>query len=118
MKTRTSTRNGTASRTSSPTDAQIQARAYELYVQGGRRDGQDMEHWLRAEKELREQPVMLDLDAVTDVADKPPAFDPVAPPKIHPLEEREHQFARGKRGAASRDEIRTQQVHSAGRRSH
>jgi hypothetical protein len=32
--------------------ARIAARAYELYVQGGFRDGSAMEHWLQAEREM------------------------------------------------------------------
>jgi hypothetical protein len=32
--------------------AHITARAYELYVQAGCRDGGSMEHWLRAEREI------------------------------------------------------------------
>lgn len=30
----------------------IASRAFELYVQDGRVDGRDVEHWLRAEREL------------------------------------------------------------------
>ena len=37
-----------------PTLEQIRARAYDFYVQRGRMDGFDLEDWLRAEKELRE----------------------------------------------------------------
>jgi hypothetical protein len=32
--------------------ARMTARAYELYVQGGYRDGAAMEHWLQAEREI------------------------------------------------------------------
>src|SRR5689334_5604138 len=32
---------------------QIAARAYEIYEREGRSDGRDMDHWLRAESELR-----------------------------------------------------------------
>ena len=35
-----------------PTKAQIEARAYELYVEHGCCDGHDVEDWLVAEKEL------------------------------------------------------------------
>jgi hypothetical protein len=34
----------------------IQLRAYELYEEGGHRGGHEIEDWLRAEQELREQP--------------------------------------------------------------
>ncbi len=37
-----------------PTFEEIRARAYEVYVQRGRIDGFDLEDWLQAEKELRE----------------------------------------------------------------
>ncbi len=33
----------------------IARRAYEIYVGRGRQDGHDMEDWLRAEKEIRDQ---------------------------------------------------------------
>jgi hypothetical protein len=36
-----------------PTKEQIEARAYELYLQRERKDGQDLEDWLVAEKELK-----------------------------------------------------------------
>ena len=36
-----------------PTVEQIQARAYEIYIQRGRTDGFDLNDWLRAEKELK-----------------------------------------------------------------
>jgi hypothetical protein len=31
---------------------QIRMRAYELYEQGGREDGRELENWLRAESEI------------------------------------------------------------------
>ena len=34
---------------------QIAQRAYEIYERDGRRDGRDMDHWLQAERELREE---------------------------------------------------------------
>jgi hypothetical protein len=37
-----------------PTPEQIERRAYELYVQRGGQDGQDLEDWLAAERELTE----------------------------------------------------------------
>ena len=37
------------------TKEQIEARAYELYLQRGRKDGQDLEDWLTAEKELTQE---------------------------------------------------------------
>ena len=36
-----------------PTFEEINARAYEAYLQRGRIDGFDLEDWLQAEKELR-----------------------------------------------------------------
>jgi hypothetical protein len=41
----------------SPTKEQIEARAYELYLQRDRKDGQDLEDWLIAEKELKQGPL-------------------------------------------------------------
>ncbi|HTG43086.1 MAG TPA: DUF2934 domain-containing protein [Verrucomicrobiae bacterium] len=40
-------------RDGSITDEDIAARAYEIYEREGRGDGRDMDHWLRAESELR-----------------------------------------------------------------
>jgi hypothetical protein len=37
-----------------PAIDEIQVRAYEIYVQGGRIDGFDLEHWLQAEEELKQ----------------------------------------------------------------
>jgi hypothetical protein len=37
-----------------PTVEKIRLRAYEIYVERGRPDGQDLEDWLQAEKELTE----------------------------------------------------------------
>jgi len=34
---------------------QIEARAYEIYLERGRQDGRDVEDWLAAEKELSQQ---------------------------------------------------------------
>ena len=38
-----------------PIKEQIKARAYELYLQRGGKDGQDLEDWLIAEKELKQE---------------------------------------------------------------
>jgi hypothetical protein len=38
-----------------PTKKQIEARAYELYLQCGCEDGHDIENWLIAEKELTQR---------------------------------------------------------------
>ena len=35
-----------------PLEDQIRARAYELYEEGGKEDGNDLDDWLRAETEL------------------------------------------------------------------
>jgi hypothetical protein len=37
-----------------PAIEEVQARAYEIYVQRGRIDGFDLEHWLEAEEELKQ----------------------------------------------------------------
>jgi hypothetical protein len=36
-----------------PTQEEIQTRAFEIYVSEGCKEGNDLEYWLRAEKELR-----------------------------------------------------------------
>lgn len=36
----------------------IAARAYELFLSDGARHGRDLEHWLRAEHELRERTIV------------------------------------------------------------
>ena len=41
--------------TVAPTQEEIAARAYELFLQSGSVDGHHMEHWLRAEAELKAQ---------------------------------------------------------------
>ena len=38
-----------------PTKKQIEARAYELYLQRGCEDGHDVDDWLAAEKELKQR---------------------------------------------------------------
>jgi hypothetical protein len=39
----------------SPTHQQIEARAYEIYVERGYVDGNEVSHWLEAEAELTQQ---------------------------------------------------------------
>jgi len=39
--------------TAPPTAEQIRQRAYELYLEGGCQPGKEIEHWLRAEAELK-----------------------------------------------------------------
>ncbi len=36
-----------------PTQEEIQARAFEIYIAEGSKPGNDLENWVRAEKELR-----------------------------------------------------------------
>jgi hypothetical protein len=38
-----------------PTPEEIGVRAFEIYVSEGCQEGNDLDHWLRAEKELRSQ---------------------------------------------------------------
>jgi len=40
-----------------PSDEEISRRAYELYLQRSIEQGKDVEDWIRAEKELSEEPV-------------------------------------------------------------
>lgn len=51
--TKTATGKKTVSKTkkNKPTDEEIQARAYEIYVESGYQ-GTDLENWIKAEKEL------------------------------------------------------------------
>lgn len=37
---------------SKPTQEQISQRAYEIYIERGRPEGRDLEHWLEAERQL------------------------------------------------------------------
>jgi len=39
--------------TSAPTHEQIAARAYEIFIERGRPQGHDLDHWLEAETQLR-----------------------------------------------------------------
>lgn len=51
-----SRKNGNASVASpaaQPTQEQITARAFQIYVRNGRKEGRDTENWLEAEAELR-----------------------------------------------------------------
>ena len=38
-----------------PSDEQIRARAYEMYLERGGHDGLDLDDWVRAERELRQR---------------------------------------------------------------
>jgi Protein of unknown function (DUF2934) len=40
-----------------PSGEEIARRAYELYIQRGSEHGKDVEDWVRAEKELSDEPV-------------------------------------------------------------
>ena len=46
-----------AAKVEAPTDEQIRARAYEIYLQRGQVGGHDMDDWLQAEYELLQLPV-------------------------------------------------------------
>ncbi len=39
--------------TNAPVEVKIRLRAYEIYEQRGRTDGQALEHWLQAEREVK-----------------------------------------------------------------
>jgi hypothetical protein len=53
-----------------PTQKEIEMRAYELYLQRGGEDGNDLNDWLAAEKELTES-LQMDLSEVRDPAVTP-----------------------------------------------
>lgn len=38
-----------------PTQQEIEARAYEIYLQRGKQDGRDLDDWLVAEEELQKE---------------------------------------------------------------
>ncbi|HLX68620.1 MAG TPA: DUF2934 domain-containing protein [Verrucomicrobiae bacterium] len=38
---------------STPTHEQISARAYDIFIERGRPEGRDLDHWLEAEAQLR-----------------------------------------------------------------
>ena len=98
---RTQRPNPPSSPPSPPPQAQIAALAYQYYVERGFSDGQDMEDWLRAEAALRSQ-----WSRAQGSTSPGPSADSQG--KIRPLDEREYPLARGKRGSASREEIRQQ----------
>jgi hypothetical protein len=41
--------------TPEPSDDEIRARAYEMYLERGGHDGLDLDDWVRAERELRQR---------------------------------------------------------------
>jgi len=47
-------RTVTTFKRSQPTNEQIAARAYEIFLRRGGSDGSDLEDWLQAERELRQ----------------------------------------------------------------
>ena len=99
---------GQATRLETSLHDEIAAVAYQLYVENGRLDGRDWEHWFRAEELIGEKSAR-------------PARDPAQSnhQDLRPLGTREYPFARDKRGSANRQEIRqrTTQMHSAARQS-
>ena len=48
-------RSRTWANDSNPSDNEIRDRAYEKWIQHGCQEGREMENWLEAERELREQ---------------------------------------------------------------
>lgn len=50
-----STRQAVSSKRNYPTNEEIAARAYQLFLSRGGSDGLDKEDWLEAEKELKER---------------------------------------------------------------
>ena len=54
MKPRTR-KNGSASTSAQPTREEIASRAYEVYVRKGQAEGHDLENWLEAEAELKQE---------------------------------------------------------------
>lgn len=52
VKSSSSTSGRQEPRPTGPTVDEIRLRAYEIYIERGQTDGQDLEHWFQAEKEL------------------------------------------------------------------
>ena len=53
-KSSSSTSGSQEPRPTGPTVEEIRLRAFEIYIESGQTDGQDLEHWFQAEKELTE----------------------------------------------------------------
>lgn len=104
--------NGNHSPKQKPAPEQISQKAYELYVESGRQDGRDQEHWLRAEQLLMERAEQGARSPATakHVEESPKQLN-------SPLAPREHPLARDERGSASREDIRrtTTQLRPASR---
>ena len=50
---KTHTGSQTVTATTAPTHKEIARRAYEIYIENGRRQGQSEQYWLQAEQELK-----------------------------------------------------------------
>ena len=80
---------------------EIAARAYQIYERDGRADGRDMDHWLQAERELREERSRGDSAAISARPEQnraevsPRATSPARPPRADeaPRSARRHQAA-------------------------
>ena len=63
------------------TEAQIRAKAYDIWEEEGRPDGNDVEHYLRAKKILEDQ----EAKRIMELAPVHPAVQLAQPPKNIPL---------------------------------
>jgi len=119
MKKQTSTPGDKSVEPSASRDAEIQARAYQLYEQGGRRDGHDKEDWLQAEQLLSNQQIVRPPEADIDRA---VVAEPAAVGVIDVLKDPQPPRARAITspaiGGTTRQSIRTHQPHPAARKTH
>jgi hypothetical protein len=100
---------GQAIRLEKPLHDQIAAIAFQLYVENGRQDGCDWEHWFRAEELLKEQAARSTRDQVV-YSNRPKADRPLNS-EVSPL-------AQDNRGTANREtRQRTIPVNAATRQS-
>ena len=70
-KSRSETKPETKAKTTSDLTTQIATRAYELYEQQGRQDGQSVQNWDKAEREVREDQAKSDAKPETQASRSP-----------------------------------------------
>jgi Protein of unknown function (DUF2934) len=85
-----------------PTQSEIAAVAYHLYLDQGSRNGHDLDDWFRAEQWLIQQ--LNEMAAPNYTPAEEPAQSTVG--GVQPLDGREYPWARDKRGSPDREDIR------------
>jgi hypothetical protein len=76
-------------------DARVRARAYERWEQAGRPDGEDLKHWLDAERELDGGG---DDEARAGISNRPPGEEWTRQHELPPRMERKTEERHGERG--------------------